>query len=54
MSQEERDYLYREVPRTALKTPFRDGTVLDVAREVLRIAKDGLHRRGRNEDGFIG
>lgn len=52
--QEERDYLQREVPRTALKTPFRDGTVLDVAREVVQISRRGLMNRGRNEEVFLG
>lgn len=53
-TQEERDYLQREVPRTALKTPFRDGTVLDVAREVVQISRRGLMNRGRNEEVFLG
>ncbi|WP_421882144.1 glutamate--cysteine ligase [Pacificispira sp.] len=35
------------VPKTALKTPFRDGTVLDVARDVLKICRGGLERRAR-------
>lgn len=44
---EERDTLRKAVPRTALKTPFRDGTVLDVAREMVAIARGGLERRAR-------
>jgi glutamate--cysteine ligase len=42
---EERDWLYRHVPRLALKTPFRDGSVADVALGMLEIARDGLNRR---------
>ena len=33
------------VPRHALKTPFRNGTVQDIARRVVTIAADGLRRR---------
>ncbi|KQQ81323.1 glutamate--cysteine ligase [Aureimonas sp. Leaf324] len=40
------------VPRLGLATPFRDGTVLDLARETLEIARQGLAARARlNEDG---
>ncbi len=39
--------LRRDVPRLALKTPRGSGTVRDVAREVLAIARDGLRRRAR-------
>lgn len=42
---EERQALRDEAPRLALKTPFRGGTVLDVAREVTAIAKAGLKAR---------
>jgi glutamate--cysteine ligase len=48
-----------QVPKTALATPFRGGTVKDVALQVLRIAKDGLHRRralsraGEDEGHFL-
>ncbi|MFM8802004.1 MAG: glutamate--cysteine ligase [Tagaea sp.] len=52
--------LRRDVPRLALKTPFRKGTVLDVAREVVKIARAGLNARGRvnrmgdsNESHFL-
>jgi glutamate--cysteine ligase len=44
---EEREALRTAVPRTALATPLRGGTVLDVAREMLAIARDGLRRRAR-------
>jgi glutamate--cysteine ligase len=45
-SAEERQSLRDAVPRTGLRTPFRDGTVLDVAREAFAIARTGLARRG--------
>ena len=44
---EEREALRRAVPRTALKTPFRGGTLRDIARQVVALAHDGLRRRGR-------
>lgn len=46
-TQEEHEYLRREVPRTALATPFRDGTVQDLALEVLCMSHGGLRRRER-------
>ena len=39
----------REVPRLALKTPFRGGTLQDVAKQVVGIARDGLKRRNRRD-----
>ena len=44
---EERQTLRHEVPRTALATPFRHGTVFDQAREAVAIATAGLVNRGR-------
>jgi glutamate--cysteine ligase len=44
---EERQSLRDRVPVSALQTPFRDTTVLEIARETLRIARSGLKRRGR-------
>ncbi|MFZ1430153.1 MAG: glutamate--cysteine ligase [Geminicoccaceae bacterium] len=44
---EEHAYLRAEVPRTALGTPFRGGSVGDVARDVVAIAKAGLKARAR-------
>lgn len=38
---------------TGLKTPFRDGYVRDLAEEVLKLAKNGLERRGYKEVGFL-
>ncbi|HXG77777.1 MAG TPA: glutamate--cysteine ligase [Methyloceanibacter sp.] len=41
-----------QVPRLGLRTPFRDRTVRDVAREVLDLALGGLKRRARlNQQG---
>jgi glutamate--cysteine ligase len=48
-SAEERQALRDSVPRAGLVTPFRGGTVLDVAREALAIARAGLARRGLND-----
>jgi glutamate--cysteine ligase len=42
----ERHALRDGVPRHGLDLPFRQGTVLDVARETLAIAAEGLRRRG--------
>jgi glutamate--cysteine ligase len=49
---DERQALRDAVPRTALKTLFRRTTVLELARQVVAIARDGLARRRRlNSDG---
>ena len=45
-SEAERQTLRDTVPKSALATPFRSGTVRDVAREVLAIARAGLAARG--------
>ena len=57
---EEREELRRVVPKLALNAPVPGGgTVRDLARTVLEIAKDGLTRRARlnsagdNESGFL-
>ncbi len=56
---EEHEYLRREVPVTALKTPFRGGTLNLVARQVLEISGQALARRnclnktGASEAVFI-
>jgi glutamate--cysteine ligase len=48
-----------EVPIGGFATPFRGGTVRDLARRVLGIARGGLRRRnrpdriGENEEGFL-
>jgi glutamate--cysteine ligase len=46
-SMEERETLRSAVPRTALKTPFRNATVRELALEALKIAGHGLKRRAR-------
>ncbi|KAF9617648.1 hypothetical protein IFM89_037711 [Coptis chinensis] len=49
----ERQMLRNKVPMTGLKTPFRDGLLRHVAEDVLKLAKDGLERRGYKETGFL-
>ncbi|MBL8566363.1 MAG: glutamate--cysteine ligase [Hyphomicrobiaceae bacterium] len=44
---EEREALRNGVPQGALATPFRGGTVQDVAREVVRLSHLGLRNRRR-------
>ena len=44
-SAEEREALRVAVPRLGLAAPFRGGTVQDVAREALRVARAGLRNR---------
>jgi glutamate--cysteine ligase len=46
---DEREQLRNDVPRLALKTPFRRGTLLDVARIVLDLAAAGLKARQRTD-----
>ena len=48
---EEREYLRAETPKTALDTPFRNCTVLDIASEMIAIAETGLKNRAR-ENGI--
>ena len=51
-SMAERHHLRDSVPKQALRTPFRDGTVLDLARRAVVIAAEGLARRNvRNSNG---
>ena len=45
---EERQQLRERVPRLSLNTPFRNGTVADIARPVVEIAEAGLKARGYN------
>ncbi|MAF49182.1 MAG: glutamate--cysteine ligase [Rhodospirillales bacterium] len=47
----EMEDLRAEVPKSALKTPFRGGTVQDLAQDVLDIARQGLQRRARLDGG---
>lgn len=46
-TEDEREAMRRDVPKTALKTPFRDKLVKDIACEVLCIAREGLKNRAR-------
>ena len=46
---EEHQALRDQVPRTGLATPFRNGTVLDIARRMLDIAADGLRARAEED-----
>ncbi len=48
-TQEERDALRLGAPMSGLKTPFRNGTLLDVAREVLALAEQGLKARAKSD-----
>jgi glutamate--cysteine ligase len=56
---EEHARLRLDVPRMALKTPFKGGTLQALAKEVLAIARKGLSRRavadkmGGDESGFL-
>ncbi len=56
---EERETMRTEVPRTALKTPFRNHTVREIALDALQLAHDGLRRRacfdslGMDETHFL-
>ncbi|MEX0628710.1 MAG: glutamate--cysteine ligase [Cucumibacter sp.] len=50
---QERQALHLAVPKTALSTPFRKGTVLDIVRQILPLARAGLQRRdNRNWEDF--
>jgi len=42
---DEMEGLRRDVPTLGLKAPFRDGTVRDIARDMVAIASEGLKRR---------
>ncbi|XP_031502058.1 glutamate--cysteine ligase, chloroplastic isoform X2 [Nymphaea colorata] len=50
---EERQMLRSKVPRTGLQTPFRDSLVKHIAEDVVKLARDGLERRGYKETGFL-
>ena len=56
---EDHEYLRQEVPRHALHTKFRGRSMLDLARDVLALAREGLKRRavhdrsGRDETHFL-
>ncbi|MCF6197032.1 MAG: hypothetical protein L3J50_10065, partial [Emcibacter sp.] len=44
---EEHEYLRAKVPAQALATPFRNGTVRDVAQQMVALSSDGLKRRAK-------
>ncbi len=46
-TEDERQTMRDEVPKTALGTPFRNRTVRDIARDMVEISRDGLKNRGR-------
>ncbi|MEQ8804543.1 MAG: glutamate--cysteine ligase [Rhodospirillales bacterium] len=46
-TEDEREAMRRDVPKTALKTPFRDKQIKEIACEVLCIARQGLKNRAR-------
>jgi glutamate--cysteine ligase len=48
---EERAHLRDTAPRLGLKTPFRNGMLHDLARDILPLAKAGLAARGHVRDG---
>lgn len=41
------------MPSQGLNTPFRDGTVLDVARKVLALSREGLVGRKQGEEVYL-
>ncbi len=49
----ERQTLRDEVPKTAIKTKFRSGTVADIAAEIVALARRGLKGRGLGEEQFL-
>lgn len=59
MSADDRERLRAEVPLMGLSTPYRGGTLLDLAREVVELSRAGLARRahldgaGRDETRFL-
>ncbi len=46
---QEHEYLRAEVPRRGLHTPFRGGTVQDLAGEMLALAEIGLQHRAEED-----
>eukprot|EP00898_Chlorokybus_atmophyticus_P002090 jgi/Chlat1/2882/Chrsp2S04627 len=53
-TREERAYLRATVPVQGLKTPFRNGTVQDLAKKVVQLSKEGLVSRGFGEEKYLG
>jgi glutamate--cysteine ligase len=50
---DDREMLRREAPRKALKVPFKGGLLQDVAQKAVKLSKEGLIRRGYNEESFL-
>jgi glutamate--cysteine ligase len=50
---QEHDALRRDVPKLGLKTPFRSGTLQDVARRVMAIAEAGMKARAQLDGAGI-
>jgi len=50
---EERQTLRNEVPRTAIHTQFRNGTVADIAAAIVELARLGLKARGLGEEQYL-
>jgi glutamate--cysteine ligase len=48
-TQEERNALRLSAPQTGLAAPFRSGTLLDMAREIVPVAAQGLKNRARSD-----
>jgi len=46
---EERQQLRDDVPRLGFKTPFRNGTLLDIARRAVEISRAGLKARAKDD-----
>ena len=42
-----------QVPKTGLKTKFKNGTVQDLALQVLALSREGLQARGSGEEKFL-
>jgi glutamate--cysteine ligase len=47
------EYLREQAPKLALKAKFRDGTIQDLAKYMLKLAREGLQRRGKQEESFL-
>ena len=48
-----RDALRNDVTKDGLSTKFRDGTANDIAKEMVRLAADGLKERGLGEEVYL-
>ncbi len=50
---EDRFYLYNNVPKHGLQTEFKNTTILDIAKQLLKISQKGLKKRQRfSKDGY--